>query len=180
MYIFGKKIDFPKKCPKTFPKPILSCLDCNYRTLQPTWKFEAMLIFGPKWHFLANFAKNLGHTYDHKNRLWGRKNIPRPVLESWDAIFSISNLILQIWVFLQLERYTLILVAQTQHFWYYTVLVTKRHQNREICWCNFDFGKVWTFTFPKHVSECVYDLWLWFYGRLKVCENLEKKGWGDC
>ena len=123
-------------------------------------------------------VKAIGASWNHKN--WSRRlsDIPGTVLESSERILSLSKKIFEILHFLEPERYSLILSPKTQHGYLLTVLVPKRHQNLKFCWCNFNFWKVWTVSFPKPVSEYPLDVWLWFYVFLKFGKNGQKIG-GD-
>ena len=59
-----------------------------------------------------------------------------------------------------------------------TVLVVKRHKKRKILHQKFHILKVCIKSFQNPVSECLYDLWLWFYANFCVCQYGPKKRGG--
>ena len=152
--------ELSKTVPGISLRPLVTFL-WFYEVWWKSWKIMILVIFG----------KNNRTSWNHKN--WSRRlrDIPGTVLESSERILSISKKILEIWHFLEPERYCYILSPKTRHGHLLTVLVPKRHQNSKFCWCNQYFRKVWIVGFPKPVSEFPLDVWLWFYVFLKFGKN---------
>ena len=103
-----------------------------------------------------------------------RRNILRTFLESSSATLYISKLFSVFHAFLQPKRYTSSSDGKTHHFYWYTVLVTKRHKKLEILGHKILFRKIWIVSFPKPVWECFYDFYLWFYRNFKSSQNGRK------
>ena len=125
--------------------------------------------------FLPFFAKIHPSTSEYKFRTKHRRNILRPYFESLGSILSISNFIFIFWCLFVTQTVSSVRDQSFSGSKWCTVLVTKRHEKRKILHQQIHILKVCVKSFPNPVSECLYDLWLWFYAYFCVCQKLPKK-----